>query len=83
MQAYLRYVESEAKRFHAAGVTPLDAARRLDLGPYASWTEPERVVFQIERVYRELRGEPYDTPLPVTELFRDMVTLRREWRGAA
>jgi glyoxylase-like metal-dependent hydrolase (beta-lactamase superfamily II) len=83
MQAYLRYVAAEAKRFHAAGLTPLDAGRRLDLGPYASWTEPERVVFQIERVYRELRGEPYDTPLPVAELFRDMVALRREWRGAA
>jgi cyclase len=83
MQAYLGYVESEAKRFHAAGLTPLDAARRLDLGPYATWTEPERVLFQIERVYRELRGEPYDAPLPVTELFRDMITLRRERRGDA
>ena len=83
MQAYLRYVESEAKRFHAAGLTPLDAARRIDLGPYATWTEPERVRFQIERVYRELRGEPYDAPLPVMELFRDMITLRRERRGDA
>jgi hypothetical protein len=46
-------------------------------------TEPERVLFQIERVYRELRGEPYDAPLPVTALFRDMITLRRERRGDA
>jgi glyoxylase-like metal-dependent hydrolase (beta-lactamase superfamily II) len=78
MQAYLRYVEAEAKRFFAAGLSALEAARRIDLGPYAGWTEPERVRFQIERAYRELRGEPYDAPMPVAELFRDMVTLRRE-----
>jgi len=83
MQAYLRYVQAEAKRFFAAGLSVLDAARRLDLGPYASWTEPERVVFQIERAYRELRGEAHDAPLPVNRLFADMVALRRDRESVA
>jgi glyoxylase-like metal-dependent hydrolase (beta-lactamase superfamily II) len=81
MQAYLQYVRAEATRFFEQGLPVLDAARRLDLGPYAGWTEPERVVFQIERAYRELRGEPYDAPLDVTHLFRDVVTLARERRA--
>src|SRR5581483_9174672 len=71
MQAYLRYVRAEAERYFAAGLTALDAARRIDFGPYAGWTEPERLVFQVERAYRELRGEPFDAPIDVTALFRD------------
>ena len=27
-----------------------------------SWTEPERLVFNVARAYRECRGEPYDAP---------------------
>ena len=46
MQAYLRYVRAEAKRWFDAGLPTLEAARRIDLGPYAGWTEPERILFQ-------------------------------------
>ena len=78
MKAYLEYVRAEAGRFFAAGLPALEAARRIDLGPYAGWTEPERIVFQVERAYRELRGEPFDAPIDVTALFGDMLALRRE-----
>ena len=30
--------------------------RRIDLGPYGLWTEPERLAFQVDRAYRELVG---------------------------
>ena len=76
MQAYLRYVRAEARRSFDAGLPALEAARRLDLGPYAGWTEPERVLFNVERAYREFRGEPYDAPIDVTALFRGMFELR-------
>ncbi|HYV58108.1 MAG TPA: MBL fold metallo-hydrolase, partial [Candidatus Nitrosopolaris sp.] len=78
MKAYLEYVRAEAGRFFAAGVSALEAARRIDLGPYAGWTEPERIVFQVERAYRELRGEPFDAPIDITALFGGMLTLRWE-----
>ncbi len=80
MQAYLRYVQAEARRSFEAGLEPLDAARRIDLGPYAGWTEPERIVFQVERAYRELRGVPFDAPIDVPRVFRDMMRLRDERR---
>ena len=78
MKAYLEYVRAEAGRFFAAGLPALEAARRIDLGPYAGWTEPERIVFQVERAYREFRGEPFDAPIDVTALFGAMLALRRE-----
>jgi glyoxylase-like metal-dependent hydrolase (beta-lactamase superfamily II) len=80
MQAYLRYVQAEARRCFDAGLEPLDAARRIDLGPYAGWTEPERIVFQVERAYRELRGVPFDAPIDVPRVFRSMMQLRDERR---
>jgi glyoxylase-like metal-dependent hydrolase (beta-lactamase superfamily II) len=82
MKAYLEYVRGEARRFHAAGVSAEEAARRIDLGPYADWTEPERIVFNVARAYRELDGVRWDAPVDATELFRGMMRLARE-RGWA
>jgi cyclase len=75
MKAYLEYVRSESKRFFAQGLTALEAAKRMDLGPYAGWTEPARVVFNVERAYRELRGEAFDRPIDALALFRGMYEL--------
>ena len=76
MQAYLRYVRSEAARFFAQEVPVVEAAKRIDLGPYAGWTEPERIVFNVARAYRELRGEAWDAPIDVAALFRGVHEVR-------
>jgi cyclase len=81
MKAYLAYVRAEAARHFAAGRSALEAARRIDLGPYAGWTEPERILFNVERAYRELRGDPWDAPLDALALFRGMHALREARRG--
>ena len=83
MKAYLEYVYTESERFFAAGLPALEAAKKLDLGPYAEWTEPERLIFNVERAYREFRGEPYDAPINALTVFRDMYELYlvREWQG--
>ena len=83
MKAYLEYVLAESKHSFAAGLPALEAARRIDPGPYAGWTEPERILFNVERAYRELRGEPYDAPIDVTAIFRGMHELRTLHRQAA
>ncbi|HUE38474.1 MAG TPA: MBL fold metallo-hydrolase [Candidatus Binatia bacterium] len=72
MKAYLEYVRAESKRFFERGLSALDAAKRIDLGPYAGWTEPARIVFNVERAYRELRGEAFDVPIDAVALFRGM-----------
>jgi cyclase len=83
MKAYLVYVRAESQRHFNDGRSAVDAAKRIDLGPYAGWTEPERLVFNVERAYRELRGEPFDAPIDVPEMFRGMHELREHYRAAA
>lgn len=81
---YLRYVHGEATRHFLDGISAIDAVRRIDPGPYAEWTQPERMVFLVERSFRELRGEPADAPFDVLGLFRAMVELRRSgWARSA
>lgn len=79
MKAYLEYVLSECRRLRDAGLSPLDAARRIDLGPWADWTEPERLYFNVARAWRELEGKPWDAPFDTGELFRGMMQLAEEW----
>jgi glyoxylase-like metal-dependent hydrolase (beta-lactamase superfamily II) len=77
MREYLEYVEAEASAAYDAGLTPMEAAARIELGPYAAWTQPERIMFQIDRAYRERQGVAWDAPLDVTRLFSEMA----EWRA--
>lgn len=63
MRDYLVYVRGESERLFASGASVEEAALRIDLGPYADWLESERIVFSVDRAYRELRGEPYDKPV--------------------
>lgn len=72
MGNYLRYVRAEAQTYFAQGLTAVEAAKRIDLGPYANWTQPERIIFNVERAYRELRGESFDAPIDMPTLFREM-----------
>ena len=39
-----------------------EAAVRIDLGPYAEWNCPARIYLNIERAFREFRGEAPDAP---------------------
>ena len=79
---YLTYVRDEARAGFEAGMTPLDAARRIDLGPYGHWTEPERLAFQVDRAYRELSGTPWDAPVDTGRVFAEMAALREQYAAA-
>lgn len=81
LRRYLEYVRDESRRFHEQGLEPLEAARRMDLGPFASWSQPERLVFNVERAYRELRGGAWDEPVDAARLLDAAVSLRRHWEG--
>jgi len=84
MKAYLQYVREESKSFFQAGLSIAEAARRIDLGPYEVWDGPERVFFNVERAYRELRGDPPDAPVDANFLFAGAAQLHMErWAGRA
>lgn len=72
--AYLRFVQERAREGYAEGVEPLELGRRTDLGEFADWTDPERLVGNLHRAYSELRGEPLGTPLEYDRIVADMIT---------
>jgi cyclase len=80
MRDYLVYVRDRSRDFFARGVPLEQAAVEIEPGPFAGWAEGERIVFQVARVYRELRGEPHDTPVDLMALAALMVERRERGR---
>ena len=80
---YLEYVRDAAEESFLAGRTSLEAARRIDLGPYGLWTEPERLAFQVDRAYREFSGVAWDQPVDTSRVFGEMAQLRDDYAAAA
>jgi glyoxylase-like metal-dependent hydrolase (beta-lactamase superfamily II) len=76
MKEYLQYIYKEARELFDREMTEVEACKKIDLGPYAGWTEPERIIFNVARAYREFRGEPHDTPVDFLEMARIMAELR-------
>jgi glyoxylase-like metal-dependent hydrolase (beta-lactamase superfamily II) len=76
MREYLDYVRREARAQFDAGRTSLEAAKNIDLVAYRSWTEPERLAFQIDRAYREFEGAAWDAPIDTTKVFSEVAQLR-------
>ncbi len=70
---YLRFVTDVARRGHGAGVRPLEAARETDLGEYARWLDPERIVGNLYRAYAELDGAAPGARIDVRAAMADMV----------
>lgn len=62
MKAYLQYVRDESKKHFDAGLTSLDAAKKIEFGPYGEWRAPARLYMNVERAYREFRNEAPDVP---------------------
>jgi glyoxylase-like metal-dependent hydrolase (beta-lactamase superfamily II) len=60
---YFRFLQREVPPRAEAGLSPLDAARDIDLGPYADLGEPERFVVNVAAVYRDLGRDVPDDAL--------------------
>ncbi len=69
LRAYLEYLYDQARAAHGEGLTPLQAARRIELDRWADWGERERLVVNIATIYGELTGEGPPNPL---EAFQQM-----------
>lgn len=68
---YLLFVQDLAAKAHAAGLSPLEAAREADLSPFAQLAEGERLAGNLHRAYTELGGPPVD----LLAAFGDMIQL--------
>ncbi len=77
------YVQADARESFDAGRSTLEAAEHVDLGPYALWTEPERLAFQIDRAYREFQGVPWDEPVDTGRVFGEVAVLRERYAASS
>jgi cyclase len=71
---YLRFLQTTASEGMRAGWSPLEASRRVDLGPFAGLMHPERLVGNLHRAYAECEGARPGDPLDVVAALADMVT---------
>ena len=62
MKAYLQYIWDESRKCFDDGMSAREASKTIDFGPYVDWISPERIYLNVERAYREFRGEPQDKP---------------------
>lgn len=61
-QAYFQHVLDESRKCFDQGLTSKQAAERINLDRYGEWKAPARLVINVERAYREFRGEQTDAP---------------------
>jgi cyclase len=71
--AYLRFVQDTARATKAAGLTPLEAARQADLGPFKDLLDSERIAGNLHRAYLELDGAERGAPVDLVQALADMV----------
>ena len=70
---YLAYISAEARRHFDAGLDAMEAARAISLDAYASWTDAERIVVNVNTLYREFRNDT--SPVDFMGLFGQMAML--------
>ncbi|PKW19005.1 MBL fold metallo-hydrolase [Saccharopolyspora spinosa] len=66
---YYRFVLDTARQARTDGLSPLEAARRCDLGEFAAWPDRERIVLNLHRAY----ADADDTDLDMAAAFADTI----------
>ncbi len=70
---YLRFVQRTAREAKAEGLSPLQAARAVDLGEFKDLLDAERIVGNLHRAYLELDGGERGAPIDLVQALGDMV----------
>ncbi len=70
MKGYWEYLYAEARKRFDAGMSPEQAVSDIDMGRYSSWSDGERIVVNVQTLYREFKGDT--TAHNPVELFAGM-----------
>ncbi|MFM0640530.1 MBL fold metallo-hydrolase [Paraburkholderia metrosideri] len=57
MRDYLIFIDQETRKRHAAGMDSWEAAQDIALAHFAEWPDPERLVVNVDTLYRELNAD--------------------------
>jgi glyoxylase-like metal-dependent hydrolase (beta-lactamase superfamily II) len=67
---YLEHIDTHTRQLHASGCSAAEAVRQIDLGPFADLGNPERIVINVDAIYRHL--DPEHPPANLAALFGGM-----------
>ncbi len=71
VREYLVFVRDAARQRFDAGLSAADAARDIELGPYAEWSDPERIAVNVASLYRQW-GRPGQGQLELMALMAEL-----------
>ncbi|WP_248962027.1 MBL fold metallo-hydrolase [Sphaerisporangium perillae] len=71
-ERYYRLILDTGERGRREGLSPLEAARRCDLGEFAGWADSERLVLNLHRAYLDAAG---GGELDLIQAFTDAMAL--------
>ena len=69
VREYMCMVYNEGRKRFDSGMNTADAAKDIDLGQFKQWGESERIRANLERLYREFKGEVPLSPIDMRALF--------------
>jgi glyoxylase-like metal-dependent hydrolase (beta-lactamase superfamily II) len=78
LKSYFEFLTTQARLRHDAGMSALEAALDIDLGPYAGWGEAERLVANVRALYRDFGDE---SPADVVTVMGEMAVLAERRNG--
>jgi hypothetical protein len=55
LERYLIWLHAEASARSAVGMSVMEAAFDIELGDYADWLDPERIIINTDAIYAEVR----------------------------
>jgi glyoxylase-like metal-dependent hydrolase (beta-lactamase superfamily II) len=80
---YFEHVAAEARKRFDAGMPVVKAALDIPLDAFAGWGDPERIVANVDALYREFRGDTTaPSPRRLTAMMATVAAFRRQ-AGAA
>ena len=79
LRDYLEYIAREARRRYDAGMPVFEAAQDIALDDYSSWGDAERIVVNVNTLYREFSGAK--GPADINALFAQMAVLAKARRA--
>jgi cyclase len=68
LKGYFEHLANEARVRCEAGMSPLEAAEDIDLGPYRDLREPERLVANVAALYRDMGADVATDPATIVGL---------------
>jgi len=70
---YLEHIRDEARKRYDAGMSAAEAARDIDLRDFENWSDAERIVVNVDRLYAEFAGS--EPSSDIATLFGQMAAI--------